>query len=96
MRSLSAARRDSQTARRHAGKQQHRSPADFVQTVNVVDVMAGIVADALLGFADQFVAFAELGRPGRTNLGAGRRLARGHAIRTHGALAHLGSTLPHS
>ena len=70
-----------------AGKQQYGSAADFVQTVDVVDVIAGIVLDALLSFGDQLVAFAKFGRAGGAGIRAGGLLALGHAVRTHVALA---------
>src|SRR5579872_446248 len=71
-------------------EQQHRSPADFFQAVDVVYVVAWVLADAFLGLSDQFIALAKFRRSRRTDLRACRLLSRRHAVRTHDALLHLG------
>src|SRR5579872_5265949 len=59
----------------------------------MIDVLAGVVADALLSFRDQLVTLAELRCACRTDFGAGGGFALCDAIWTHGALLHLGHEL---
>src|SRR5438309_9290995 len=72
----------------NAGQQEHRSATYLVHAIDVFDVLAGVVANALLRFGDQFIALAELGRAGRADFGTGGRLSRLHAVGTHRALLH--------
>src|SRR5579862_8506320 len=56
----------------------------------MLDVFAGIVANSLLRFLNQVVAFAELGRARGTDIGASGLLSSGHPVGAHRALLHLG------
>src|SRR5581483_4719618 len=57
---------------------------------NVIDVLAGVFPNALLGFRDELVPFAKLGRARGTNFRAGGWLSGGDAVRTHRAFLHPG------
>src|ERR671922_1035853 len=78
---------------RNGGKQQDRRPANFLEPVNVVYILAGVFANALAGFSNEIVAFSELGCACRTGFGTGSGLALRDAVGAHGALLHLGGEL---
>src|SRR5581483_5190980 len=75
---------------RNAGEKQYRGAADFVETIDMVDIFAGVVADTLLSFGDEIVTFAELRGASRACLGAGSRESGSHTIGAHRALLHTG------
>src|SRR5689334_5211373 len=74
-------------------QQQDRSSADFVQTVDVVDIVSRIITEALLRFSNEFVSFAKLRSAGWTRFRTRGRLTSLHAVRTHRALLHFGKQL---
>jgi hypothetical protein len=53
-------------------------------------VVRGILLDSILGFFDQIIAFAELGRARRAYFRASGLLPGLQSIRAHNALAHPG------
>src|SRR5271157_2264908 len=75
------------------GEQHDRGAPDFGFTVNVVQVLVGVVLDALACLLQKLFALAELGGAGGTYLSAGGGLAGGDAWSTHDALADAGNGL---
>src|SRR5271166_3610597 len=72
----------------HAGKNEDAGSANLMQSINAVQVVRGILANALLGFADEVFAIAELGCARGANFGACGLLSGGNAVRAHNAFAH--------
>src|SRR5579859_2112898 len=73
---------------RNSRKHEDGGAADLVDAIDMVDVLAAALRDALAGLHEQFVALAKLGGAGRTDLGARSRLALGDTRGAHVALAH--------
>src|SRR4029077_12574492 len=46
----------------HGGEQQYGRTANFFQAVDVIHIIARIVADSFLRFRNQFIALSEFGR----------------------------------
>ena len=68
---------------RNAREKQDGSTTDFVKSINVIYVIAGIVVEALLGFGDKRIAFAKFCGACGTDCGAGGGLAFGDQVRAH-------------